>query len=79
MIDLLGNQINVMFDNLPSVIRNERPGKLRAIAEAAVPGQEATSWFGMLAPAATTPAVVTKLSTALVKVLDMPEVKKADL
>ena len=78
MIDLLGNQINVMFDNLPSVIRNERLGKLRAIAETAVPGQEATSWFGMFAPAATTPAVVTKLSTALVKVLDMPRVKKAD-
>lgn len=38
MIDLLGNQINVMFDNLPSVIRNERLGKLRAIAETAVPG-----------------------------------------
>lgn len=38
MTDLLGNQINVMFDNLPLVIRNERSGKLRAIAEAAVPG-----------------------------------------
>ena len=30
--DLLGNQISIMFDNLPSVIPHVRSGKLRAIA-----------------------------------------------
>lgn len=91
--DLLGNQIAIMFDNLPSVIPHVRAGKLRAIAistakrsadlpdvptiaEAGVPGYEATSWFGMFAPAATPVPVLAKISTALGKVLAKAEVKK---
>lgn len=91
--DLLGNQIAIMFDNLPSVIPHVRSGKLRAIAittakrspelpdvptiaEAGVPGYEAMSWFGLLAPAATPAPVLAKLSGALAKVLANPEVKK---
>ena len=46
------------------------------IAEAGVPGYEATSWFGMFAPAGTPPDVVAKLNTALTKVLADAEVKK---
>lgn len=91
--DLLGNQVAIMFDNMPSAIQHVRSGKLRAmavttdkrspelpdvptIAEAGVPGYEATSWFGMFAPAATPPAVITRLNTAIVKVLAKPEIKK---
>ena len=91
--DLLGNQVAIMFDNMPSAIQHVRAGKLRAIAvttakrspelpdvptiaEAGVPGYEATSWFGLFAPAATPPAVVARLNTAIVKVLAKPEVKK---
>ena len=46
------------------------------IAEAGVPGYEATSWFGLFAPAGTPPAVVSKLNAAIVKVLANPEIKK---
>ena len=91
--DLLGGQISIMFDNLPSVIPHVRGGKLRAIAistakrsadlpdvptiaEAGVPGYEATSWFGMFAPAATPKPVLDKISAALGKVLANAEVKK---
>jgi len=91
--DLLGGQISIMFDNLPSVIPHVRGGKLRAIAistakrsadlpdvptiaEAGVPGYEATSWFGLFAPAATPAPVLAKISTALGKVLANAEVKK---
>ena len=91
--DLLGGQISIMFDNLPSVIPHVRGGKLRAIAistakrsadlpdvptiaEAGVPGYEATSWFGLFAPAATPAPVLAKISTALSKVLANAEVKK---
>lgn len=93
MNDLLGNQVNIMFDNLPSAISHVRAGKLRAlavttakrspdlpdvptIAEAGVPGYEATSWFGLFAPAATPAPVKAKLHAALVKVLAHPDVKK---
>jgi tripartite-type tricarboxylate transporter receptor subunit TctC len=93
MTDLLGNQIAIMFDNMPSAIQHVRSGKLRAlavttakrspelpdvptIAEAGLPGYEATSWFGLFAPAATPRAVVSKLNTAIVKVLANPEIKK---
>jgi len=91
--DLLGNQIAIMFDNMPSAIQHVRSGKLRAIAvttakrspelpdvptiaEAGVPGYEATSWFGMFAPAATPAPVVGQLNKALVKVLAQPDIKK---
>ena len=93
MTDLLGNQVAIMFDNMPSAIQHVRSGKLRplavttakrspelpdvpTIAEAGVPGYEATSWFGMLAPAGTPPAVITRLNAAIVKVLAQPAVKK---
>ncbi len=91
--DLLGNQIAIMFDNMPSAIQHVRSGKLRAIAvttakrspelpdvptiaEAGVPGYEATSWFGMFAPAGTPAPVVAKLNATIVKVLAQPEIKK---
>ena len=91
--DLLGNQIGIMFDNMPSAIQHVRSGKLvpivvttakrspelpnvPSIAEAGVPGYEATSWFGMFAPAGTPAPVLAKLNAALVKVLAQPDVKK---
>jgi tripartite-type tricarboxylate transporter receptor subunit TctC len=93
MTDLLGNQISVMFDNMPSAIQHVRSGKLRpiavttakrsrelpdvpTIAEAGVPGYEATSWFGLWAPVKTPADVQQKLHAALVKVLKNPAVIK---
>ena len=91
--DLLGNQIAIMFDNMPSAIQHVRSGSLvplavttakrspelpnvPTIAEAGVPGYEATSWFGMFAPAGTPAPVLAKLNAAIVKVLAQPDVKK---
>jgi len=45
------------------------------IAEAGVPGYEATSWFGMFTVAGTPKPVVDKLSAALAKSLASPEVR----
>ena len=84
--DLLGNQIAIMFDNMPSAIQHVRSGKLRPIAvttakrspelpdvptvaEAGVPGYEATSWFGLWTQAKTPAAVQQRLYTAIAKVL----------
>ncbi|MBD8725595.1 MAG: tripartite tricarboxylate transporter substrate binding protein [Massilia sp.] len=46
------------------------------IAEAGVPGYEATSWFGLLAPAKTPAPVVARLNTSILKALADPDVKK---
>jgi tripartite-type tricarboxylate transporter receptor subunit TctC len=45
------------------------------IAEAGVPGYEATSWFGLLAPAKTPAPVVARLNASILKALADPDVK----
>lgn len=45
------------------------------IAEAGVPGYEATNWFGVFAPAGISRAVTMKLNQAIVKVLRTPEIR----
>ena len=91
--DVISGQVNVMFDNAPSVIQHIRGGKLKAIAvtsdkrspalpgvptiaESGLPGFEASSWFGVLAPAATPKDIVDKLSGAIAKSLQTPEMKE---
>jgi tripartite-type tricarboxylate transporter receptor subunit TctC len=93
MTDLIGGQVGIMFDNMPSAIQHVRTGKLKpiavttakrspelpdvpTIAEAGVPGYEATSWFGLFTTAGTPAPVVGKIHGALMKVLADPEVKK---
>ena len=45
------------------------------VAEAGVPGYELTSWYGVLAPAGTPPAIIAQLNAEIVKALNTPEVK----
>ncbi len=89
--DLLGNQVDIMFDNLPSAMQHVRGGTLvpiavttaerspelpeiPTIAESGLPGYEATSWFGMFAPAGTPADIIGTLNTAIVEALKNPEV-----
>ena len=91
--DLLGGQIDIMFDNMPSAMQHVKAGKLRpiavttakrypelaevpTIAEAGVPGYDATSWFGLFTNRKAPADVVAKLNAAVVKVLAKPEVIK---
>jgi len=46
------------------------------MAEAGLPGFEASSWFGVLAPAGTPPAIVAKLNAEIAKWLATPEAKE---
>ena len=48
-----------------------------SIAESGVPGFAMTSWWGVLAPAGTPQPIVTQLNTELVRILQLPDVKKA--
>ena len=49
---------------------------LPTVAEAGVPGFEARTWAGMLAPAGTPRAIVTKLHGELTRILHLPDVKE---
>jgi tripartite-type tricarboxylate transporter receptor subunit TctC len=46
------------------------------VAEAGVPGYEANNWWGIVAPAATPPAIVRKLNTDIAAILATPETQK---
>lgn len=46
------------------------------VAELAAPGFEVTGWFGMLAPAATPPAIVAQLNKEVNNALNQPDVKE---
>ena len=91
LTDLMGGQVQLMFDNLPSSLAFIKAGKLRALgvtsaARAAalpdtpavadtVPGFEASSWFGVLAPAGTPRDIVTKINAETAKWLASPDAK----
>jgi len=93
LLGLLSDQVDVMFDNLPSSMALIKSGKLKAFAvtsaqrsgalpdiptvEEAGPikGFEASSWFGLLAPAGTPPEVVRLLQQETAKALNLPAVK----
>jgi tripartite-type tricarboxylate transporter receptor subunit TctC len=45
------------------------------IAEAGVPGYEATIWLGLMAPKGTPPAIVNRLNAEIAKIVSRPEVR----
>src|SRR5271169_6253568 len=79
LIDLMGGQVQVMFEPTLSTISYIRAGKLRALAVTSatrspalpdvptvsefIPGYEATAWFGIGAPKDTPPEIIGKLNT----------------
>jgi len=96
LIDLMGGNCDLMFDNLPSSLPHIKAGKLKALAvtsgvrSAAVPelptiaeaggaelnGFEASSWFGLLAPAGTPADVIARVQQEVAKSLASAAVKE---
>jgi tripartite-type tricarboxylate transporter receptor subunit TctC len=90
--DMLAGQVQVIFDNMPSIIQHIRSGSLRALgvttAERSpqlpevqaigetVKGYEASALFGMGAPAKTPKEVVARLNEAINAVMADPALKK---
>ncbi|MEO8347027.1 MAG: tripartite tricarboxylate transporter substrate binding protein [Betaproteobacteria bacterium] len=91
--DLVGGQVQLMFDNLPSSLALIKAGKLKALAvtslaraaalpdvptlaESGLPGFEASSWFGLLAPAGTPPAAIATLNADVAKWLASPDARE---
>jgi tripartite-type tricarboxylate transporter receptor subunit TctC len=61
---------------ITAVARSPVLPNLPTIAEAGVPGAEAGTWYGLLAPAATPRAIVNKLNTEVVRALALPDVRE---
>lgn len=94
LTDLIGGQMDLMFDNLPSSMPHIKAGKLKAlavtsasrsdalpdvptIAEAGpLKGYEASSWFGLLAPAGTPADIVNRVQQETAKALANPTIKE---
>lgn len=92
LTDVLGNQVPIIFDNLPSASGHIASGKLRALgvttAERApsfpdipaiaetLPGYETYSWNALFAPAGTPPEAIAALNKAALEAMADPEVKK---
>ncbi len=92
LADLLGGQIQAMFENMPTLPPYLAAGKLRGlaitsktrwpglpdlptVAEAGVPGYEATAWFTFAAPSKVPAAVIQKLNADVNAVLRAPEMQ----
>ncbi|MDO9385048.1 MAG: tripartite tricarboxylate transporter substrate binding protein [Hyphomicrobiaceae bacterium] len=89
--DMLGGQVQLIFDNMPSIIQHIRAGSLRALAVTTtersallpdvpvladtVPGYEASALFGMGAPKKTPPEIIAKLNAEINAVLAEPAIK----
>ena len=90
--DLLGGQVDVMFDNLIAALPHVRSGKLKLLGVGGpkridafpqvpaiaelLPGFRSETWMGLVAPPATPPATARRLSTALRSVLQDPAVRR---
>jgi tripartite-type tricarboxylate transporter receptor subunit TctC len=61
---------------ITSAARDPSLADIPTVAEAGVPGYEVGVWFGIVAPAATRPDVLTKLNTELNKILRDGDVKQ---
>jgi len=91
LTDLLGGQVQVMFDNLPTSAEYVKSGKLRGLAVTStarsevlpdlptvnefVPGYEASAWYGIGVPKETPAEIIDKLNKVINAILADPASK----
>jgi tripartite-type tricarboxylate transporter receptor subunit TctC len=85
LTDLIGGQVHVMFDNIPTCAEHVKSGKLRGLAVTSttrsevlpdlptvadfLPGYEASAWYGIVAPKNTPAEVIDRLNKEINGVL----------
>jgi tripartite-type tricarboxylate transporter receptor subunit TctC len=91
-IDVMGGNIPLLFNDLTTAIQPYKAGRIRilgvstakrvpqlpevaTIAET-VPGYEAHTWFGVLAPAGTPQPIIERLAKESMKILQSEEIRK---
>jgi tripartite-type tricarboxylate transporter receptor subunit TctC len=93
MVALIAGEVTWMIPTLTSSLPHIKANKIRAIAVTTpkpvedlpglptvaetLPGFEVVSWFGLVAPAGTPRAVISRLNNETVKVLALPDVRKS--
>ena len=89
--DVLGGQVEIIMTGVPAVMQQVKSGKLRALGvssrtpvasmpdvptiAATVPDFEAVQWYGVGAPARTSPAIITLLNTEINRALASPALR----
>ncbi|HTE15340.1 MAG TPA: tripartite tricarboxylate transporter substrate binding protein [Burkholderiales bacterium] len=90
--DLVGGQVHFMFNSMPAVWPLAKAGKLRALAHGgtkrspaapevptvaeSIPGFQCITWYAMVAPRGTPPAIVARVNGEIVKMLADPPFAK---
>jgi tripartite-type tricarboxylate transporter receptor subunit TctC len=91
LTDLLGGQVQLMFATMPAAMPHVRSNRLRAIAVTSIKrsqampdlptigetlkGYDASTWYGVLAPARTPRPVITRLHAEIVKILGVADTR----
>ena len=90
LIDLLGGQVQVLFDNLPATMQYIKAGRLRILGVGSahrlsvlpevpaiaevLPGFLSETWMGLVAPPKTPLAITTRISTAVAEAVRVPDI-----
>jgi tripartite-type tricarboxylate transporter receptor subunit TctC len=90
--DLLGGNVQFMFNALPSMLQHVNTGKLRALGTSgpkrapqlpevpmvkeAVPGYEVVTWYSFVAPSGTPKAVVDLLNREISAIVNTPAIQE---
>jgi len=90
-VDTVAGNVNMTLSDMVPFVPYIQSGKLRALAQTTaqrskllpdlptvaetLPGYDATSWYGMMAPQGTPAAIVQRLNQELTKILQQPDVR----
>jgi tripartite-type tricarboxylate transporter receptor subunit TctC len=92
LADVLGGQLSFMFDTINTSTGHVKSGKLRVLGVGTtkrstimpdvapiadtIPGFEAVTWIGLLAPAGTPKEIVSRMHREIEKIVQLPEVQE---
>ncbi len=92
MIDVMGGQVHMIFDNIPGALVQYRPGKVKGMGVTSakrspvvpdipaisefLPGYDVSSWTSLAGPAGIPPAIVERISMFAKQALDSDSLKK---
>ena len=90
--DVIGGRVSMTLQNMGTILPIVKDGRLRGlavtslkrtpvvdlptVAESGLPGFEATSWFGLMAPAGTPAPIVAKVHQQAIAIAAMPDVRE---